>query len=165
MQPVNGCPLMLNSFHKAFCWRLALLAARSKSFLSSPIGLVALFAKAIAKKTRPQSSLCGRVEGPVKIDIFIFETVKRNTAQRPFWAARRVARKFPACGRELRRGGSADPEHLNAEGWSRPSGGEPKTKDICFQQMSFVLARLRGFEPPTYRLGGGRSILLSYRRV
>ena len=28
-----------------------------------------------------------------------------------------------------------------------------------------ALARLRGFEPPTYRLGGGRSILLSYRRI
>ena len=84
------------------------------------------------------------LEGEVKIDIFIFETVRRNTAQRPFWTARRVARKFPACGRELRTapagafrsataakrrhlvrrwGGSTDPEHLNAEGWSRPSGG------------------------------------------
>jgi hypothetical protein len=28
-----------------------------------------------------------------------------------------------------------------------------------------AMARLRGFEPPTYRLGGGRSILLSYRRI
>ena len=31
--------------------------------------------------------------------------------------------------------------------------------------MAAILARLRGFEPPTYRLGGGRSILLSYRRI
>ena len=75
------------------------------------------------------------LEGTVKIDIFIFETVKRNTAQRPFWAARRVARKFPACGRELRRGGSADPEHLNAEGWSRPSGGGTQKERHAFQRV------------------------------
>ena len=29
----------------------------------------------------------------------------------------------------------------------------------------FSVASTRGFEPPTYRLGGGRSILLSYRRI
>ncbi len=44
---------------------------------------------------------------------------------------------------------------------------------LCHIQMNspptnvdeLFMARLRGFEPPTYRLGGGRSILLSYRRI
>ena len=31
--------------------------------------------------------------------------------------------------------------------------------------MLFCLARLKEFESPTFRLGGGRSILLSYKRV
>ena len=30
------------------------------------------------------------------------------------------------------------------------------------RKLSFLLAHPRGFEPPTCRLGGGRSILLSY---
>ena len=32
-------------------------------------------------------------------------------------------------------------------------------------QAAFFLARLKGFEPPTCRLGGGRSIQLSYKRI
>ena len=47
----------------------------------------------------------------VNTDICSFGTVNRNTIQRPFWAARRAARKFSACGRELRRGSFAGPEH------------------------------------------------------
>ena len=39
----------------------------------------------------------------------------------------------------------------------------PKKKTT--QRVAFSLASLRGFEPPTYRLGGGRSILLSYNDI
>ena len=37
-----------------------------------------------------------------------------------------------------------------------------KPENVVF---SGFLARLKGFEPPTCRLGGGRSILLSYKRI
>ena len=37
-----------------------------------------------------------------------------------------------------------------------------KTKNVDF---SGFFASMRGFEPPTYRLGGGRSILLSYMDI
>ena len=39
--------------------------------------------------------------------------------------------------------------------------GKPYKKIFGF----FYLASLRGFEPPAYRLGGGRSILLSYSDI
>ena len=83
-------------------------------------------------KRKTRHSVSSFLEGTVKIDIFIFGTVRRNTAQRPFWAARRVARKFPACGRELRRGGSAGPEHFNPEGWRPPLAAETQNKRTSF---------------------------------
>ena len=43
--------------------------------------------------------------------------------------ARRVTRKFPAYSRELRRGGSAKPEHLKLKGGGGQKPPEPKKKD------------------------------------
>ena len=58
-----------------------------------------------------------------------------------------MARKFPAAGRELRRGGFAGPEHSNAEGWSRPLGGGTQNERHDFV-VPFVLVEEGGFEPP-----------------
>ena len=42
---------------------------------------------------------------------------------------------------------------------------EHKYKKTEQHRYSVFLARLKEFESPTFRLGGGRSILLSYKRV
>ena len=80
------------------------------------------------------------MEGAVKIDILDGQDRCRRIAQRPFWAARRVARKFPACGRELRRGGSADPEHSNTEG-RRPPKAAGAQNERTSERMSFRFGR------------------------
>ena len=41
-------------------------------------------------------------------------------------------------------------------------GNEKRPTRLC---RSFSLARPKEFESPTFRLGGGRSILLSYGRI
>ena len=38
-------------------------------------------------------------------------------------------------------------------------------KKALAEASAYFMAPARGFEPPTYRLGGGRSILLSYAGV
>lgn len=43
--------------------------------------------------------------------------------------------------------------------------GRKKTASPVFPFLRLRLASLRGFEPPAYRLGGGRSILLSYSDI
>ncbi len=49
---------------------------------------------------------------------------------------------------------------------SRPLGPRTSEKDgASASSFSDLLASMRGFEPPTYRLGGGRSILLSYMDI
>ena len=40
-----------------------------------------------------------------------------------------------------------------------------KIKMLCIPKNTQHLARPRGVEPPACRLGGGRSILLSYGRI
>ena len=43
-------------------------------------------------------------------------------------------------------------------------GKREMRKKAAFREERGLLARLKGFEPPTCRLGGGRSIQLSYKR-
>lgn len=46
----------------------------------------------------------------------------KRIGKRPFWAAPRLRRKFGAK-RRIAQGRLCRPEHFNAEGWSRSSGG------------------------------------------
>ena len=50
----------------------------------------------------------------------------------------------------------------DAAGGCRRQPQEPNKKRPL--RVFFCLARLKEFESPTFRLGGGRSILLSYKR-
>ena len=52
-------------------------------------------------------------------------------------------------------------QHSETSNLSKPEG-LPHTKRTGFCLSLCVRTSTRGFEPPTYRLGGGRSILLSY---
>ena len=67
-----------------------------------------------------------------------------------FWPAARVRRKFGAAkgGGELRRGGSADPEHWKPEGWSGPTARGTQKERHAYS-VSFFLVDLIGFEPTT----------------
>ena len=84
--------------------------------------------------------------GTVKTDISDLQQHFKRTAQRPFWAAPQVRRKFGAAGGggELRRGGFADPEHSNTEGWRPPmAAGTQNKRHDRWSCLLFWYARSR----------------------
>ena len=85
------------------------------------------------------------VEGTVEIDILDGRNRCRRTAKRPFWAAARVRRTSVfAAGENLGAGAALPTPSIQIpKGGSRLWRLEPKKKDICFQQMSFFLVRVK----------------------
>ena len=71
-----------------------------------------------AKKKGHDVSRALFLEGAGKTDISDLQQRFKRTTRPAFWPAALLRRKFGAAtgGGELRRGGFADPEHLNSEG-------------------------------------------------
>ena len=78
------------------------------------------------------------------------------------WMDCRFGSPVPLAYRVLVPKGRVYPGYSHSPAGKRKSAGTPYVpRDSGF----FVLASLRGLEPPAYRLGGGRSIQLSYRDI
>ena len=101
--------------------------------------------------TRGRSRSCGPWfsadrAGPCALrDRTLFESTRGSTTSggRRFWTDRGMRK------------------HSETSNLSKPEG-LPHTKRTGFCLSLCVRTSTRGFEPPTYRLGGGRSIQLSY---
>ena len=92
------------------------------------------------KKTWSQNELCDHVEVAVKIDIFSFGTVNRNTIQRPFWAGGANAPQIRSRQRRRRiaQGRLCRPRAFKYRRVKPPSGRRnPKRKDILTDVLSF----------------------------
>ena len=80
------------------------------------------------------------MEETAKIDFSDLQQRFKKVTQPAFWRLARVRRKFGAAkgGGELRRGGSADPEHWNHRRAERPEAAKPRMKkSICICRWIF----------------------------
>ena len=94
------------------------------------------------KKTWSQNELCDHVEGAVKIDIFSFGTVNRNTIQRPFWAGGANAPQIRSRQRRRRiaQGRLCRPRAFKYRRVKPPSGRRnPKRKARLLSCLSFCV--------------------------
>ena len=78
-------------------------------------------------------------KGRLKSIFPIYDNTSKGSPLPAFWPAALLRRKFGAAkgGEELRRGGFADPEHSNAEGWSDQRERNPKRKARRKSCLSF----------------------------